>query len=149
MWLIRLELRLRVLAELDAFVHCSDDFCLAQELTVMNCRDPTATPSAMPPSVTAEGFGQAPHVADSPLGWRCIQIIHVVNDFCFQWVPLRSDSGVGDVEFLQERRHRDRVTHDVTIVHVLLICQASAFLQRMLRVVGTGEIFWATKLEVG
>ena len=26
------ELRLRVLAELDAFVHCSDDICLAQEL---------------------------------------------------------------------------------------------------------------------
>ena len=25
------ELRLRVLAELDAFVHCSDDLCLAQE----------------------------------------------------------------------------------------------------------------------
>ena len=29
------------------------------------------------------------------------------------------------------------------------VCQASAFLQRMLRVVGTGELFWGAKLEVG
>ena len=71
------ELRLRVLAELDALVHCADDDCLAQDLvrdelprsnrdsecdaTIGNCR----------------GFGHAPHVADSPLGWRCIQIILV------------------------------------------------------------------------
>ena len=49
------ELRLRVLAELDAFMHRSSDVCLAQERwSAMNCRDPTATPSVMLPSVTAE-----------------------------------------------------------------------------------------------
>ena len=34
------------------------------------------------------------------------------------------------------------------IVHVPLIRQASAFLQRVLRIMGAGVLFWATKLEV-
>ena len=40
------------------------------------------------------------------------------------------------------------MTHNVTVVHVPLIRQASAFLQRVLRVMGTGKFSWATKLEV-
>ena len=40
-----------VLAELDAFMHRSDDICLAQGA---GPRDPTATPSVTLPSVTAE-----------------------------------------------------------------------------------------------
>ena len=43
--------RLRALAELDAFVHCSNDVCLAQEWV----RDgPTATPGVVLPAVTVE-----------------------------------------------------------------------------------------------
>ena len=44
----------------------------------------------------------------------CIQVVHVEDDICFLVVPLRSDFGVGDIKFLQEGRHQDRVTHDVT-----------------------------------
>ena len=50
------ELRLRVLAELDAFVQRSDGVCLAHELIreVLWC--PTATPRVMLPSVTVEAW---------------------------------------------------------------------------------------------
>ena len=113
----------------------------------MNCRDPTATPSVMLPSVTAEVFGHVPHVTNSPLKWRCIQIVHVVNDFCFQWVPLRSDSGVGDVEILQKRQHQDWVAHDVTVFHVPLIRQASVFLQHVLGIMGTSVLSGSPSLK--
>ena len=64
----------------------------------------------------------------------------MADDFSFQLVPLRSDSGVGDIEILQEGRHQDRVTHDGAVIRVPQFCQASVFLQRMLRVVGSGEL---------
>ena len=48
------ELCLRVLAELDDFVHCSDDIRLAQQLVRDELPDPTATPSVMLPAVTAD-----------------------------------------------------------------------------------------------
>ena len=47
-------------------------------------------------------FGEAPHVANFPLRRCCVQVVHKVNDFCFQWVPLRSDSGIGNVEVLHK-----------------------------------------------
>ena len=37
-------------------------------------------------------------------GGAASQIVHVVDDFRFLWVPFCSESGVGDVEFPQERR---------------------------------------------
>ena len=115
----------------------------------MHCRDPTVTPSVMLPSVTV-GFVHFLHVANSPLGRRCIQVFHAEDDFCLLGVPLRSAFGLGDVEILQEMQHQDWVTHNVTVVHAPLICQASVFfLQRMLQVVDTRELFWAAKLEVG
>ena len=40
------------------------------------------------------------------------------------------------------------MTRDVTVVHAPLIRQTSAFLQHVLRIMGAGEFFWATKLEV-
>ena len=67
----------------------------------MNCRDPNSNSECDATVSNCRSFGQAPHVADSPLGWRCIQIIHVVDDFRFKWVPL--SSGSGNVEFLQKR----------------------------------------------
>ena len=36
----------------------------------------------------------------------------------------------------------------VTVVHVPLIRKASVFLQRVLRITGTGVLFWATGLQV-
>ena len=65
----------------------------------------------------------------------------VVSNFCFQWVPLCSDSGVGDGEILQKRQHQDWVTDDVTVVHVPKVRQASVRLQHMLRVMGTSKLF--------
>ena len=143
------ELHLRVLAELDAFVRRSGDVCLARELVRDELPGSNSDSEGDASVANCGGFGHFPHVPNSPLRWRCIQIVHDVDDFCFQWVPLRSDSGVGDIEILQKRQHQDWVTHNVTIVHVPLICQASVFLQRVLRVVGTGELFLAAKLEVG
>ena len=75
-----------------------------------NCRDQNSNSERHATVGNCRGFGHAPHVTYSPLGW---------------------------------------VTHDVTVIHVPLIRQASAFLQRVLRVVSTGELFWAAKLEVG
>ena len=76
--------------------------------------------------------GQFPHVVNFPFRWRCIQIVHVVDDIRFLWVPSCS---IRIVEFLQVRWHQDRVTHDV-VVHVPQVRQASVFLQCMPRVVG-------------
>ena len=70
-------------------------------------------------------FDHVLHVADSPLRKCCIQIVHVADDFRVLGDPFRSDSGVGDVENQQERRHQDRVTHDVAVVHVPQVRQAS------------------------
>ena len=49
---------------------------------------------------------------------------------------------------LGERQHQDWVAHNVTLVHVPLIRQASAFLQHVPRVMSTSELFWPTKLEI-
>ena len=40
-----------------------------------------------------------------------------VLSFHFLWVPICSDSVVDDIEFLQERLHQGRVTHDVAVIH--------------------------------
>ena len=114
----------------------------------MNCRDPTATPSVMLPSVTAEVFGHVPHVTNSPLKWRCIQIVHVVNDFCFQWgsAPLRLWRWRRRNP-AEEGRHQDWVAHDVTVFHVPLIRQASVFLQHVLGIMGTSVLSGSPSLK--
>ena len=48
------ELCLRIVAELNVLVHCTDDVCLVRSCSGTNCRETTATPSAMLPSGTAE-----------------------------------------------------------------------------------------------
>ena len=73
---------------------------LPKSWSAMFCRGPTAAPSVMLPAVT--GVGHVLHVAGPPLRRRCIQVIHVVDDFCFLEVPLRSDSSVGDVKFRKD-----------------------------------------------
>ena len=50
----------RILAKLDALVHCADDICLAQELVC-----------AEAPAGDCRGFGHAPHVANVPLRRCC------------------------------------------------------------------------------
>ena len=114
----------------------------------MNCRDPNTDSECDATVGCCRGFVQAPHVVDSPLVWRCIQIIHAVDDFRFQWAPLGTDSGIGNVEVLQKRQRQDCVAHDVTVVHVPLICQASVFLQPVPHVTSTSELFRSTKLEI-
>ena len=137
------ELCLRILAELDALVHCGDDIChLLRSWSVMDCRDPTATPSVMPPAVTAEVLAR---LRTSPIflsGGCCVQVVHIVNDLSV-FIGFRSapNSGIGNVEFLQKRQHQDWMAHDVTVVHVPLICQASILLQRTLRIMGSGVFF--------
>ena len=95
-----------------------------------------------------KGFGQAPHVTNSPLRRCCVQVVHAENDLRFQWVPLSSDSGLGNVEVLGKRQHQDWVAHDVTIVLVPLVCQASAFLKHVPRIMSTCELFWPTKQKI-
>ena len=131
------ELRLRVLAELEAFVHRSNDVCLAQELVRDDLPRSNSDSEGDAAIGVCGGLGHVPHVTNSPLGWSCVQIVLVVDDFRFS---------VGSAA-LQLSHWRRRV-HGVTIVRIPLICQASAFLQRVLRVVGTGELCWAAKLEV-
>ena len=97
--------RLRVLAELDAFEHCSNDVRFAQELLRAEWSR-SDSDSELLPAVTVETLAMFCTSPTSPLGWRCIQIIHVLNDFCVQWVPLCSDPGVGDVEVLAEKAAR-------------------------------------------
>ena len=84
--------RLWVLAELDAIVHCSNDVCFAQELVryVLSRSDSDSECDASRGS--CGDFGHVLHVADPPLKSRCIQVVHVVDDFCFSGgsAPLRS-----------------------------------------------------------
>ena len=121
------ELCLWIMAELNALVHRADDICPAQELV----RDELSRPSNDSERGAAvgdcTGFVHAPHVANSPPGWRCIQIVYVVDDFCFQRISLSSDHVVGDVEILEKKQHQDWVTHDVAIVHVPLISARPPF----------------------
>ena len=86
-------------------MHCADDICLAQELVRDKLPRPNSDSERDAAVGDCRGFGQAPHVANYPLGWRCIQIFHVVDDFCFQRVSLSSESSVGDVEVLERRQH--------------------------------------------
>ena len=97
------ELCLRILAKLDALVHCTDDFCLAQELVRHDLPKPNSSSERDAAVSDCRGFGQALDVANFPLKRCCVQVVHVVDDFCFQWVPLSSDSGVGGVEVLKKR----------------------------------------------
>ena len=98
MWLIRLtptqalseegELRLRVLAKLGAFVHRSDDVCLAQDL-VRDGLPRSNSGSEGDASIGNFGrVGHFTHVTHSPLGWRHMQTVHVVDELLFVHVPL-------------------------------------------------------------
>ena len=81
------------------FVHCSKDVCLGQELVrdvlLGSDRDSVCDAS----SGGCGDVGHVLHVINSPRRRCCIQVVHV-DDFYFLWVPLRSNLGVGDVEFL-------------------------------------------------
>ena len=72
--------RLWVLALPNAFVHCSNDVCFAQELLrdVLSRSDSDSNCDAS--SGGCGDLGHLLHVTNSPLGRRCIQIVHVVGD---------------------------------------------------------------------
>ena len=74
------------------------------------------------------------------------------NSQCGASSGYRADLGhvlhrIGVVEFLQARRYQDRVTHDVTIIHVPQVRQVSFFFCNTCR--DSGEFSKATLLEVG
>ena len=79
------ELCLRILAKLDALVRCADDICLAQELVRDELPRPDSNSECDATGVNCEGFGQAPDVANFPLRRCCVQVVHEVDDFRFQW----------------------------------------------------------------
>ena len=47
--------------------------------------------------------GHVLHVSNSPLRRCYTQVVHAVDDFRFQWAPLSSDSGIGNVEVPAEK----------------------------------------------
>ena len=100
--------RLQVLAELDAFMHRSNDVCFAQEV-VREKLSESDSDSECDASGSSCG-NHALHVVGPPLSRRCIQVVHEADDACLLGGPLRSDFGVGDITFLQEGRHQDRVS---------------------------------------
>ena len=55
----------------------------------------------------------------------CIQVFHVVNDLRFLWGSFRFNFGSGGIEIVQVGRHQDRVTQDVTMIHVPKVREAS------------------------
>ena len=75
--------RLRVLAELHAFVHSSSDARFAQELVrdVLSRSDSDSECDA--PCGICGDFVHVLHIADPPLRRHCIHDVHVVDDFCF------------------------------------------------------------------
>ena len=75
--------RLWVLAKLHAFVQCSNDVCLAQELVRHELPWPDSNSECDASSGNFGYFGHVVHVADPPLKRRCIQVVHVVDAFCF------------------------------------------------------------------
>ena len=87
------ELCLRILAELNALVHCADNIFLAEELVRDKLPRPNSDSERDAAVVTAEYLAMLRTSPILPLGWRCIQIVHVVDDFCFKRVLLCSDSG--------------------------------------------------------
>ena len=61
------ELCLRILAKLDALVHCTDDVCLAQDLVRDELPRPDSNTERDATVNDCRGFGQAPDVANFPL----------------------------------------------------------------------------------
>ena len=74
----------------DAFVHCSNDVCLAQERVrdVLSRSDSDSKCDAS--SGHSGNVGHFLHVVDFPLKRRCNRVVRVVDDFCFlDSAPLR------------------------------------------------------------
>ena len=74
------DLCLRILAELDALVHCANDICLAQKLVRDELPRPDSNSECDATSGNYGGFGQAPGVANFPLMSCCIHVVHVADD---------------------------------------------------------------------
>ena len=101
--------RLRVLTQLNAFVHCSDDVCLGQggaPRCTVEVRQ--RLPSVTLPAVTVETLAifSTPPILHS--GGAASRSFTKLMTSVFGWVPLRSDFGVGDIDFPQVGRHLDR-----------------------------------------
>ena len=82
------ELCLRILAMLDAIVHCTDDFCLVQELVRDELPRSDSNSECDATVCNCRGLGQAPDVASFPLKRCCVQVVHVVDYFCLQCLRM-------------------------------------------------------------
>ena len=121
--------------------HCSNDIRLGRELIRYVLSRSDSHSKCYATSVTVE-----------MLAMFCTpRILHsggAASKSFTKWMTSVS-SGFRSAPTLQKRQHQGWVTHDVTVVHVPLICQASFFVQRVPRVVGSGKLLRAAKLEVG
>ena len=97
--------RLRVLAELNTFVHRTDGVCRGQEL-IHDALSGSATPRVISSRVTVDILAMFWTSRILHSGGAATRSFTFFDDFCFQWVPLRSDSSVGDTEILQKRQHQ-------------------------------------------
>ena len=75
------ELCLRILAMLDAIVHCTDDFSLVQELVRDELPRSDSNSECDATVCNCRVLGQAPDVANFPLKRCCVQVVHVVDYF--------------------------------------------------------------------
>ena len=137
--------RLRILAELDAFVHCSEDVCFAQELVRDVLWRFNSDSECDASSGNGGDFGHVLHVTDPPpLKRRCIQVVHAVDDFYFLGFRPAPTLALAT---------SNSCWKDGTKIGPSSMYHKSAkppfFLQRMLRVVSTSKLLRAAKLEVG
>ena len=102
--------RLRVLAELNTFVHRPDDVCLGQELVRDELPRSHGNSECDASSSNCGDVDHVLNVADPPLRRWCNQVVHEVNDLRFLWCSFRSNFRIGVVEFVQVRRDQDRAT---------------------------------------
>ena len=95
------ELGLRVLAQLDPFVHGANDIRFVSQLV---CDGLQGANNHTEGSVSISGRGDFRLFADfikSPFWGRRVQVVSVVDDFCLQWVTFRAHFDVGLVELFQ------------------------------------------------
>ena len=141
------ELRLPVLAELDALVRGSDDVCLAQELV----RDKLPRPNRNSERDAAVGDCKVlAKLRTSPIlhsGGAASRSFTWWTTSVFRGFRSAPTPVLATSKSWRKYNTRIGMAHDVTVIHVLLVRQAFVCLQRVPRIMSTGELFWHTKLE--
>ena len=74
---------LRILAQLNTFVHCSNDVYFGQELVRDELTGSHGDSECAASSSDCGDRGHFLHVVNFPFRWGCVQDCDVVDDFCF------------------------------------------------------------------